>query len=322
MKRHSSTPIANPRLQLLAAAGLLCLTVACGPDESQKQAASDTASISDEWQPVTPQEPAAAPTGAELIQAARAEAEAKANAAQKEVAAAAAQVKLEAEAEAKSIQQEAAAKTAAAQAAPNSAPQPPAGMPPELQAFFQKGGALNNELQQISSQLRAAHEKAIKSTAVADKKKALEDAALKELEKISPGIETDWRKLQSLIESLDNNQELASGDPAKITDATKAQFKEMQELSAKIDPLQMKIADIPTIKQLRNAFADAVEAEVAKIEPKAGELQARHQEIAQTLVKMQEEFRAMQQKFSPGPPSVVPQPQPQPPSGDAAAPKQ
>ena len=192
----------------------------------------------------------------------------------------------------------------------------PPGPSPAQQALRKQGQAMNTELEALVTKLRATHEKAMKGEAVLAKKKLLDDAVIKEIAKIHPGIDPEWKRLQALIKELENNQELAVNDPSKISEATRAKFSELQTLSQKIEPLQMKVIDLPEIKKLRDDFADIVDAEVNRLDPQSEKLTARFEELSGKLTAMQKEFMELQRKSMPPAPSSalppVPSPSPQP----------
>lgn len=176
--------------------------------------------------------------------------------------------------------------------------------PPELMEIMKTGQALQQEMRGIAAKLQDAHKKALEAPDVAEKQTVLEAAALKAMKEISPDIEPEWLKLKALIKELEANEELASNDPSKISEETKAKFQEMQGLSQKLQPLQLKVADQPAIKQLRDVFAEAVDKQVAKLEPKAEELKTRHAAILEELPKLQQKFMEIQQKYMPAPPTI------------------
>lgn len=213
-------------------------------------------------------------------------------------------------------QAEAAAKATALGAA--GLPPAPSGPPPAIQALIKQGQAVDAEREAIATKLRATHEKAMKSETVAAKRKILDDAAVKEIAKIHPGVEPEWKRLNALIKELEDNQELAANDPSRISEATRAKFTEMQTLSEKIEPLQMKIIELPEIKKLRDDFADAVEAEVQRLDPKAEELAARYEQLSGELQTLQQKFMDLQKQFMPAAPSMPPGPS----APGAAAPQQ
>lgn len=278
------------------------LAVGCGDksDPAPEAAKKAAAKVDSEWTPVevvqTPpvSQPSAAPLTASGNDATTSEKELMARA-----------------------QAEAAAKAKAIGAAGSpSAPPAQSGPPPAIQALIKQGQAIDAERESIATKLRATHEKAIKSEAVAAKRKLLDDAAIKEIAKIHPGVEPEWKRLHVLIKELEGNQELASKDPSKISEATRAKFAELQTLSEKIEPLQMKVIDLPEIKKLRDDFASAVDAEVKKLDPKAEELSARHQELSAELQTLQQKFMDLQKQFmpqAPPAPAAATPPTPSPP---------
>ena len=97
---------------------------------------------------------------------------------------------------------------------------------------------------------------------------------------------------------------------------TYSKFTELQTLSQKIEPLQMKVIDLPEIKKLRDDFANAVDAEVKRLDPQSEKLTARFEELSGKLTAMQKEFMELQRKSMPPAPSSalppVPSPSPQP----------
>ena len=322
---------------LCAATGLFILALAAGcggnqADDAASNAAEEPAAkptADSGWKPVVAQE-TAAPTDGEATSAltandeeaavsasdmaAKAQADAEALKARMEKTLRTDAANLEAQR--KAAESQAAGATAAAPTAPTDAQTvantseeaaPPASVirptpPAEIIENMKKGQALQQEMQTIAGQLQDAHMKALKVPDIAEKQANLEAAALKAMKEISPDIEPEWLKLKALIQELETSAELAANDPSKISPETNAKFQEMQSLSQKLQPLQLKVSDQPEIKQLRDVFASAVDAEVAKLEPKAESLKARHAAILEELPKLQQEFMELQQKYMPAPP--------------------
>ena len=300
---QETTPVNRPenasRLPFALTLAAFVLAIGCGdkPESPQKGAAE----VSSEWTPVnTPKTPAetpapggatAAKAGAEIPRPTGLDALAADDKRKAEILAA--------------------AQSAAARGLP-SAPSPQSGPSPAQQALRKQGQAMNTELEALVTKLRATHEKAMKGESVLAKKKLLDDAVIKEIAKIHPGIEPEWKRLQALIKELENNQELAVNDPSKISEATRAKFTELQTLSQKIEPLQMKVIDLPEIKKLRDDFANAVDAEVKRLDPQSEKLTARFEELSGKLTAMQKEFMELQRKSMPPAPSSALPPVPQP----------
>ena len=298
-----STPVNRPgrtsRLPFALTLASLALAIGCGdkPDSApEAQPEPAAAKVSNEWTPVTVAEtptPGDAPAAKIRTQAMPVQPTSQ------EVV----------DADAKRGAEILTAAEAAGSSSLPPTPSPQAGPPPALQAIMKQGQAMNAEREALVTKLRATHEKAMKGETVLATKKLLDDAAIKEIAKIHPGIEPEWKRLQVLIKELENNQELAGNDPSKISEPTRAKFNELQTLSQKIEPLQMKVIDLPEIKKLRDNYANAVDAEVKRLDPQSEKLTARFEEISEKLNALQKQFMELQKKSMPAVPSL-PTPQP------------
>ena len=292
-------------LQGMSAAVLLS-ALGCSQEAETETADSQAAKVSKDWEPVEVVDNAGAP----------------------ETPAPATETPAEAAKMAAAETQSQATQTAAA-AAEEPAPATPAGAtppappgipqtPPRLMEIMNTGRNLQTELNTLAQTLQATHVKALENQTVTAAKESLEAAALKEMMKIAPGIEKDWERLQELSKELEKSQELAQQDPAKYSAEVQTKYQEYQKLTEKIQPLQMKVVEVPEIKQLRDAFTTAIQAETTRLDPKTAELNARHQEILQRLQALQAEYNQLRQQamqnLQAAPPGPQPPTPPQPPA--------
>ncbi len=176
-------------------------------------------------------------------------------------------------------------------------------LPPQLQEPIRKAQALNAELHQAKAHLQDLHQKALKAPEVLTSQGKLEDAALLAIEKISPGITPEWHRMKALINEMEDLRKSARS--GQIPPGVQGNMMEMEQLSAKIRPLQMQVSELPEIQRLKAEFAAAVDAELFRLDPKAAELKARHEAILRELGELREELSKLQGRIAPQAPAVT-----------------
>lgn len=190
-------------------------------------------------------------------------------------------------------------------------PTPPTGapmsvLPPQMQAPVKKAQALTAELHRAKARLKDLHNEALQAPEVLASQDKLEAAALAEIEKIAPGIKPEWHRLKALANEMEELRKTAQS--GQLPQGIQGKLMEMERLSAKIRPLQMQVAELPAVQELKAEFAAAVDAALLKLDPNAGDLKARHEAILKELDGLKEELTRLQGRVVPYAPSVTRQP--------------
>ncbi len=169
-------------------------------------------------------------------------------------------------------------------------------MPPEVQAIVQKGQSLAQELQAVETQLAEVQQKALASESVSALREALEAAAEAEILKDTPEAKASLERFAELVKILGENEEIAAGDASAFSEATQALIQEYETLGQEIQPLQAKVAQLPSIEKARNELFEAVKEEATKLDPNFAEKEAQFESLQQQLGELEQEFAAAQQK--------------------------
>lgn len=177
------------------------------------------------------------------------------------------------------------------------APAPPSleSLPPELQALVQKGQETQMKIQELTAKLGSVQEQAMEVERVSELRDALEKAAEEAMLKESPAIQSTLDRLPQLVELLEGNEEINSGNPANFSEETKQLIEEYETLTAQLQPLQAKAAALPEIEAAREELFKVLHEESVKLDPTFAEMEKEYEALNLQLQEAQQAFIAAQQ---------------------------
>ena len=180
---------------------------------------------------------------------------------------------------------------------PMAPPQAPSmeSLPPEVQAIVQKGQETQLKIQELTQKLGTIQEQAMEIEKVKQLRDALEKAAEEAMIKDSPDIKSTLERLPQLVELLEGNEEINSGNPATFSDETKKLIEEYETLSAKLQPIQAKAAALPEIEAAREELFKVLHEESVKLDPTFEEMEKEYEALNLQLQEAQQAFISAQQ---------------------------